>query len=445
MTRFVNWRESEKDFVVKHLGSNPPDESYVCKRDFLEAKRHHNTLNYIPKWKNPNSKTSAKCKCSHPNCAASERLIQPKFESTDNLGTALGIKPSPGHPFLLCRDHYTELYKLFHPQTTCASCGATAKRGTSFSHHSPEAHAVSQHLEETTGIRTNVTPGDLLCTTCYTLHLSILKALETQQSRPSDDALKNDMSIWDMKLRDPTTDTLTKAMLKVVLYLSESLLQLKAVLLPTVCQVFLETYGVSHSGSIASVELNLEVGDSTVKFSSRWLLHQLIIYLHPYMEYKCVHRKYGTMLFRKGGNLLTSLSWALGALSTRVYNDYQMESPLMPKTEGTNELHQHKVLHEAAGMLNDLLHAETNHHTHIDPCTLNIDQCLSVLNPVLTEFIALATCTVRERYHPSLATKEDKTSSHVKKVRQYFILCLLLYCTNPQTGPTSTNPTCRRS
>ena len=52
MTRFVNWRESEKDFVVKHLGSNPPDESYVCKRDFLEAKRHHDTLNYIPKWKN---------------------------------------------------------------------------------------------------------------------------------------------------------------------------------------------------------------------------------------------------------------------------------------------------------------------------------------------------------------------------------------------------------
>ena len=83
------------------------------------------------------------------------------------------------------------------------------------------------------------------------------------------------MSIWDLKLQDPTTDTLTKATLKVVLYLSESLLQQRAVLLPTVCQVFLETYGVSHSGSIASVELNLEVGDSTVKFSSHWLLHQL--------------------------------------------------------------------------------------------------------------------------------------------------------------------------
>ena len=163
------------------------------------------------------------------------------------MATALGIKPSPDLPFLLYRDQYTDLYKLFHPQSTCASCGATSKRGTSFSHHSPDTHAVSLHLEETTGIKTNVNPGDLLCTTCYKLHLSILKALETQQSRPSDNALKNAMSIWDLKLQDPTTDTLTKATLKVVLYLSESLLQQRAVLLPTVCQVFLETYAWSLS------------------------------------------------------------------------------------------------------------------------------------------------------------------------------------------------------
>ena len=135
------------------------------------------------------------------------------------------------------------------------------------------------------------------------------------------------MSIWDLKLPRSHNRHTHKATLKVVLYLSDSLLQQGAVLLPTVCQVFLETYGVSHSGSIASVELNLEVGYNTVKFSSRWLLHQLIIYLHPYMEYKCVHRKYGTMLFRRGGDLLTSLSLALGALSTKVHNDYQVESP----------------------------------------------------------------------------------------------------------------------
>ena len=90
-------------------------------------------------------------------------------------------------------------------------------------------------------VKTNVNLGDLLCTTCYELHLSILKALENQLSRLLDNTLKNAMSIWDLKLQDPTTDTLTTATLKFVLYLSESPLQQRAVLLPTACQVFLET------------------------------------------------------------------------------------------------------------------------------------------------------------------------------------------------------------
>ena len=105
----------------------------------------------------------------HPKCilAVSEGLIQPKFESTDSIGAALGIKHSPGYPLLLCREHYNTVYKHFHPQTTCASCGASSRRGTSFSHHSPEAHAVSLHLQETTGSTIIIHPGDLLCNTCY--------------------------------------------------------------------------------------------------------------------------------------------------------------------------------------------------------------------------------------------------------------------------------------
>ena len=118
----------------------------VCKRDFLKAKRHHDTLNYIPKWKNPNSNASAKCKCSHPKCTTSERLIQPKFESTDNLATALGIKPSPDHPFLLCRDHYTN---SFIPNPLVLLVVLHPKQAPVFL----TTHAVSLHLEETTGIK----------------------------------------------------------------------------------------------------------------------------------------------------------------------------------------------------------------------------------------------------------------------------------------------------
>ena len=98
------------------------------------------------------------------------------------------------------------------------------------------------------------------------------------------------------------------------------------------------------------------------------------------------------------------------------------------------KVHQHKVLDEAGGILNDLLHAETNHHTYLDPCTPNIDHCLSVLNPLLTEFIALATCIVRERYHPSLATEEEMTSCHVKKVSQYLSYVCFFTVPTPNTS-----------
>ena len=123
--------------------------------------------------------------------------------------------------------------------------------------------------------------------------------------------LQSLMEIWTAKGGDKDTDALTRAVLKAVLFVAEQLLQQKAVLLPWASQIFLQAYQLHRTGSIKSAELNLEVGESTVKFSSRWLLNQLIIYLNPYMSYKCVHRKFGTILYRKGGDILTSLSWAL--------------------------------------------------------------------------------------------------------------------------------------
>ena len=118
--------------------------------------------------------------------------------------------------------------------------------------------------------------------------------------------------IWRAKASDKDTDRLTVAVLKAALFVAEQLLQQKAVLLPQASQVFLQAYGVNHTGSIKSVELNLEVGEGTVQFSSRWLLNQLIVYLSPYMSYKCVHMKFGTILYHKGVDLFTSLSWPLG-------------------------------------------------------------------------------------------------------------------------------------
>ena len=104
------------------------------------------------------------------------------------------------------------------------------------------------------------------------------------------------MDTWSVQLAKVTTDAVAKALLKSVLLVSEHLATPKAVLLLHVCRVFLELYGVSLGcgTSTTGIDVDLEVGDSTVTFSSRWLLHQLITYIHPYLQYQCIHRTFGT-------------------------------------------------------------------------------------------------------------------------------------------------------
>ena len=99
-----------------------------------------------------------------------------------------------------------------------------------------------------------------------------------------------------------------------MLHVAIELLQERALLLPQVCTVFLSKCGAVSNPS----QLYLEVGDSEVQFSSRGLLHQLIVYLHSYMRYKCIHKRFDVILYRNGGDLLQTLSWELGRNVTHI-------------------------------------------------------------------------------------------------------------------------------
>ena len=106
---------------------------------------------------------------------------------------------------------------------------------------------------------------------------------------------------------------LTIAILTSILFVAKHLLPQKAVLVPQACHAFLEAYGVHCIEDIKSFQLTLEVEESSVQFSSWWLLHQLIFYLDTFVMHKRVHIKFGTVLFWKGGDKLVALSWAFGS------------------------------------------------------------------------------------------------------------------------------------
>ena len=111
--------------------------------------------------------------------------------------------------------------------------------------------------------------------------------------------------------------------------MAEHLIHQKAVLLPWVCNVFLDTHSQALAGSKPTPSPILEVGESTVKFSSRWLLNQLILYLNQHMSYKCIHKRFGTILYRKEGDILTSLSWALSNSNMHVDDDETIHATIL--------------------------------------------------------------------------------------------------------------------
>ena len=90
--------------------------------------------------------------------------------------------------------------------------------------------------------------------------------------------------IWIVKCNDKNTDALTRAVLKVVLFVAEQLLQQKAVLLPKACKVFLQAFGVYHWGSISSLELHLEVGESNA-----WVIHPSDVSVFLQSLHQCTH------------------------------------------------------------------------------------------------------------------------------------------------------------
>ena len=118
-------------------------------------------------------------------------------------------------------------------------------------------------------------------------------------------------------------------------------------MLPWVCS-FLQAYGTSYSGDIKSAEVVLEVGDGSVHF---WLLHQLIIYLDMYMMHKCMHMKFGTILYRKGADILATLSWALS--NSQLANMCWIEPEINQKHSDAG-----KTLKEESHIVNNLIHDE---------------------------------------------------------------------------------------
>ena len=90
------WGLQRKKFLSEHFGEYLPEDSYIRKKHWIEAKRYHSDPHYIPKWKNiPNTQTSLRS-CIHPQCTDKfrDKLFKPSFTTINELEKLLGVQSS---------------------------------------------------------------------------------------------------------------------------------------------------------------------------------------------------------------------------------------------------------------------------------------------------------------------------------------------------------------
>ena len=312
---------------------------------------------------------------------------------------------------------YTENY--IHLRHVLAGCGTKPKvRESPYFRHSPDAEMVCQYLNEHTEFNLSLKQEDSICKSCYDMHMVILQNMENEMTPPQ--SLQSDVMLWSMTIRDDSITEVTRAVLATVLYIAKLLLDNKALLLPHAAEVFRQNYSFANEDS----NLYLEVRDGTIMFTNKWLMNQLIIYLHPYMGYKCVVPRLGTLLYLRNGDLLKSLSHAL-------YKSPYSDASLKHEKAARHSQHDQSatsVLHEAGDIVNDLLLQEVRKckdRANVDLTTFNLDNSIQEVDCLLWEFICLCTRSYREK-----TCRPHSDNVHTKKVRNYYIICMMMFATN---------------
>ena len=127
--------------------------------------------------------------------------------------------------------------------------------------------------------------SDGICSACYRAQLAMVKSTEKNVSRSSSDSqLTSLIEHWKVTIASEVTDTVTKATLHAVVHVANEITHERAVLLSRVSQVFLTSYTEDGDSETDRNVLVLEVGEGTVKYTTRWLLNQLILHLQPHIQ-----------------------------------------------------------------------------------------------------------------------------------------------------------------
>ena len=261
--------------------------------------------------------------CCIQDCKQSSYVIS-KIATKESLKLANSLQHKGDelpNPSPLCKSHYEAIYASLNPKQSqnCGTCGISLINQQSRPCPNPEI--IVEYLGNA-GFTVSLSDGDKVCFACYKLHLAIIQH-DKQLSKDSDlqELLDEIQSrVKSISKLSTLNDVQALALDKVLADIAEQLLQRKAILLPTVRDIFHKYC----SEILQSVNLK-GIDRSNVQVTSIWLLSNLKSELQQHLACTCVPHKYGTLLYRSNTDLsllpqLHQALWKLCQYETK-YNE----------------------------------------------------------------------------------------------------------------------------
>ena len=374
---------------------------------------------FIPRWRKVS--TNVHTYCQIPMCNSAVYKVT-KVASTSDILKVFGVSDentdcNENEGTALCVEHYGGFYKHLNPNKRCVTCGRWLTDTTKI-RKCPDPRAIQTFLQQNAEFNGKINNGDYVCYTCYREHCVIIKHLQnTVNSTDVDLSATLDKIKEEMAHIMSTLYTMDQVLLyashSCALRVGDALLQQTVLLLPDVFDYFCE-----KSNEIMKQHDIVFKQDITTIATPRWLRSQLSALLEHHMAYRCSVKRYGTLLYRYGGDLVHALSVSLGQMRNKPHNQGRGE---------TEHSEFQMNLKQTCEVLNDKIHKCINKLVQQDSASphsiedINIDKFISEMD----QDIWTAVCTLTK----PLSTRPDNRST-IRKIRRFFCVCILLFTTN---------------
>ena len=422
MSKYFNPKSWKDNSLLKCLQEYEPTldinpESCIC-RSCRNDVNNIGDDKFVPRWRKHTITTEKNCYVPGCNSTASkvtkmtDRATVHTFycsenESSENENTE--DLSSEGTP--LCTYHYGAWYRHLHPShLKCKTC--TKNIEATKSRPIPEPGMIQNFLAENAKFSGENFPEDRVCYACYRSHLFVIKHLQNStQSTDSDlaillDKIKGEIPALSEVHTFDSALLYVSSMCAIAIHVGEALLKQTAVLLPQIYDNFkTELLAVIQERGITSNQDHP---------SSTWLRSQLSSLLEHHMAYRCSILRYGTLLYRYGGDLVHALSISLG--QSRTQSSKNSEKSDFQQTLSKTCITLNAKCHASIKSMIAKDASSPHQIEHVD-----IDEFIDQLDPDLWEAVCMLT-------QPS--TKA--APSHVRKVRRFFSVCTLLFTINSE-------------